>query len=76
MAGMVEARECLQKGQVKKALNITRRFRLGLSKEQRRDMERAWECLARPGFYAQLGFDEGQLINVGIETMTDILKEN
>jgi hypothetical protein len=46
-------------GNVNAALRIARRFRLGLTVEERRQLVRGYECLINPGFYRQLGFDPG-----------------
>ena len=44
-------------GDVKGALKIAQRFRLGVTPTERAQLARAYECFIRPDFYRQLGFN-------------------
>jgi hypothetical protein len=50
-------RKAVIEGDFKKALQITKGFRIGITKEQRDIMTRAYECIVYPEFYTQLGVD-------------------
>jgi len=52
-------------GDFKKALHISKDFRIGVSKEDRDRMALAYECLVRPDFYRQLGTDIEAAIDEG-----------
>ena len=60
-------RELVAEGNFKKALSIAKGFKLGFTKEEQSTMTRAFECMAHPGFYKQLGIDEEKAIEAGIE---------
>lgn len=48
----------LRRGEVKEALKIFRTFRIGWSKEEKRKIDIACECLCgNDGFYSSLGID-------------------
>ena len=57
-------------GDMKKALSIAKDFRLGISKEQRSLMARAYECMVHPAFYTSIGTDLSQAIQEGISVVT------
>ena len=57
-------------GDMKKALSIAKDFRLGISKEQRSLMARAYECMVHPAFYTSIGIDLSQAIQEGISVVT------
>ncbi len=63
-------REAVAAGDMKKALSIAKDFRLGISKEQRSMMARAYECMVHPGFYTSIGTDLSQAIQEGISILT------
>lgn len=63
-------REAVALGDMKKALSIAKDFRLGISKEQRSTMTRAYECLLYPDFYKSIGIDVSQAIHDGICVVT------
>ncbi|MCM1102037.1 MAG: hypothetical protein NC398_11705 [Acetatifactor muris] len=49
----------------KKALQIAKGFRIGVTQEQRNKMARAYECIVHPGFYRQIGVDIPEAIEQG-----------
>lgn len=49
----------------KKALQIAKDFRIGISKEERSVMTRAYECIVHPDFYRQIGVDIALTIQLG-----------
>ena len=53
----------------KKALRIAKDFRINVTKDQRDDMTRAYECMVHPEFYRQLGTDIAGAIAKGIEVV-------
>lgn len=50
-------REAVRKQNWKKALQIAKDFRIGVTQEQRSKMVRAYECIVHPDFYMQIGVD-------------------
>ena len=62
-------------GDFKKALGIAKGFKIGFTKAEQDLMTRAHECMVHPGFYSQLGFDEAQLIEDGIELVKRVYGE-
>lgn len=49
----------------KKALQIAKDFRIGVTQEQREKMFRAYECIVHPDFYRQIGVDIPEAIEQG-----------
>ncbi len=49
----------------KKALQIAKDFRIGMTQEQRTKMARAYECIVHPDFYQQIGVDIPEAIEQG-----------
>jgi hypothetical protein len=62
-------RRLVAEGEYKKALNIVKGFRLGISREDLSKMILAYECFLRPGFYMQLGTDPDAAIVEGTEIL-------
>jgi len=62
-------REAVKSGDYKKALRIAKDFQIGISKEQRDKMTRAYECMVHPDFYRQLGNTE-----IAIESGIQVVK--
>lgn len=60
-------RELVAAGDYKKALSIAKGFKIGFTKEEQSIMTRAHECMVHPGFYSQLGINEADAIDAGIE---------
>lgn len=51
-------------GRIREALSIFKTFRLGFSKEEKRILEIACDCLnGRSSFYAKLGIETNSVIN-------------
>lgn len=49
----------------KKALQIAKEFRIGVTQEQRDKMARAYECIVHPDFYQQIGVNIPEAIEQG-----------
>lgn len=61
-----KAREFFKSGDYKSCLRILKSFRIGFSKEEKRILEIAYECLSgKDNFYRQLGIDVFDSINQG-----------
>lgn len=57
----------LRSGDVKEALKMFRTFRLGWSKEEKRKVDIACECLCgNAAFYSSLGIDCGQVVDEAV----------
>ena len=56
----------------KEALKIAKDFRIGITKEQRSTMARAYECLLYEDFYRQIGTDIPAAIQEGIDLVVKI----
>lgn len=63
-------REAVRQGDWKKALRIAKDFRIGITREQREKMSRAYECLVHPDFYKQIGTDIPGAIAKGKEVVS------
>ena len=68
-------RRLVAEGDYKKALSIAKGFKLGFTKKEQDIMTRAHECMVHPGFYSQLGYDEAQLIEDGIDFVKRVYGE-
>lgn len=60
----------------KSALRGAKEFRLGVTKEQRSKLARAYECLVFPDFYRQIGKDIDLCVAEGKSTLLDVLRRN
>ena len=58
-------REAVRGQDWKKALQIAKDFRIGVTREQRSKMARAYECIVHPDFYQQIGVDIPDAIEQG-----------
>lgn len=58
-------REAVRKEDWKKALQIAKDFRIGITQEQRDKMARAYECIVHPDFYRQIGVSIPEAIEQG-----------
>lgn len=58
-------REAVKQQDWKKALQIAKDFRIGVTQEQRDKMARAYECIVHPDFYRQIGIDIPDTIEQG-----------
>lgn len=64
-------REAVQEKDWKKALQIAKDFRIGVTQEQRSKMARAYECIVHPDFYQQIGVDIPEAIEQGKEIVKE-----
>ena len=62
-------RRLVASGEYKDALRISKDFRIGISREQRSTMTRAYECMVHPSFYSSLGTNLSQAIDEGISVL-------
>lgn len=58
-------KDAVQEQEWKKALQIAKDFRIGITQEQRNKMSRAYECIVHPDFYKQIGVDIVDAIEQG-----------
>ncbi len=58
-------RTAIQVQDWKRALQIAKDFRIGVTQEQRNKMTRAYECIVHPDFYKQIGIDIAGTIEQG-----------
>ena len=58
-------RKAVQEQDWKKALQIAKDFRIGVTQEQKSKMARAYECIVHPEFYQQIGVDIPEAIEQG-----------
>ena len=58
-------KEAVQDQDWKKALQIAKDFRIGVTQEQRNKMARAYECIVHPDFYQQIGVNIPEAIEQG-----------
>ena len=68
-----DVRVFIQQGDFKKALSGAKNFRIGVTKEQRSAMRRAYEAIIHPRFYEQLGVDIEMAIQEGITVLKAIV---
>lgn len=66
-------REYIKNGEWKKALKEAKDFRIGVTKEQRSVLSRAYECIVHPDFYKQLGKDVNACIEYGKTTLISVM---
>lgn len=68
-----QAIEWYKSGDLRKALAIIKTFRIGFTKEQKRSVQIAYECITGNGrFYEQLGYDTATLIREGVNAVEEI----
>lgn len=58
-------KDAVREQEWKKALQIAKDFRIGVTQEQRNRMARAYECIVHPDFYRQIGVDITDAIEQG-----------
>jgi hypothetical protein len=68
-----DVRELIICGDYKKALRGAKDFRIGVTKEQRSVMARAYECYIRPEFYQSLGKAPSACIQEGIRILQEVV---
>ena len=60
--------DAFNKKDYKEAFRICKTFRAGVTKEQRKLFERAYECHVRPDFYKSLGYNPtNEILKASIE---------
>lgn len=65
-------RSLVAEKQYKKALQIAKDFRLGITPEQSSKMKKAYECMVHERFYLSLGENIQARIDEGIEVIVGI----
>lgn len=61
----------MKHGDVKEAMKIFKTFRLGLSKDEKRTIDIACECLCGNGaFYSSLGIDCRKIVEQAVSVVT------
>ncbi len=68
-----DIREFMICGNYKKVLKGAKDFRIGVTREQRSVMARAYECYIRPEFYRSLGRDPSACIREGIRILQEVV---
>lgn len=63
--------EAFLQGDIKKALQIAKTFRIGLTKQDRDALVRGYECMVHPEFYKMLGKDPEREIENGIRVFEE-----
>jgi len=66
-------RNLIAEGDIKSALRGAKDFHIGVSKEQRSVMARAYECMNYPDFYRQIGKNIDECINAGIAVLQEVI---
>ena len=67
-----QVRELVRQGEYKKALSITKGFKLGITREQNDKMVRAYECMVDDRFYRSLGVNLSEAIRDGVEVLVGL----
>lgn len=57
----------------KEALREAKDFRIGVSKEQRSTMARAYECIVHPAFYISIGKNIEECIEAGKKVLQEVM---
>jgi hypothetical protein len=68
-----EVRRLIAANDYKSALRGAKDFHIGVSKEQRSVMSRAYECLVHQNFYRQLGKNINDCVQAGITVMQEVM---
>jgi hypothetical protein len=68
-----DVRNLIAQENYKAALCGAKDFRLGVTKEQRSEMARAYECFVRPEFYRSIGKDPAVCIESGIKVLMEVV---
>ena len=66
-------RKFISQGKMKEALRIAKDFRIGVTKEQRSLMTRAYECIVHPNFYRSIGKNLNECIEAGVKVLEAII---
>ena len=65
-------RNLVEEGDYKKALQIAKDFRLGITPEQSNSMKKAYECMVHSRFYLSIGEDVPKRIDEGVNILIDL----
>ncbi len=68
-------RDHFHAGRMKKALAIAKTFRIGLSKEERETIIRAYECMVWPEQYRALEIDVTEAVEKGISSLSKMCEQ-
>jgi hypothetical protein len=68
-----DVRNLIGQGEYKKALSGAKDFRIGVTREQRSVMRRAYECMVHPEFYRQIGKNLDECIQAGIAVLLVVM---
>lgn len=60
-----------QKGNVKEALRIAKDFKIGVTKEEHKQIVLGYECMVHEGFYKQIGKNPKAEIEKGISVFVE-----
>jgi len=66
-------RSLISDGDFKAALRGAKDFHIGVTKEQRSVMSRAYECLVHPEFYRQIGKNIDECVQAGIAVLQEVV---
>lgn len=67
-------RSCIESANWKEALREAKDFRIGVNKEQRSVMARAYECIVHPVFYLSIGKNLEECIEAGKKVLQEVMK--
>ena len=67
-----KVRSLIAAGDFKTALRGAKDFHIGVSKEQRSVMRRAYEAIVHPEFYRQIGKNIEECVQAGISVLREI----
>ena len=67
-------RAYIKSEQWKEALREAKDFRIGVSKEQRSTMARAYECIVHPAFYESIGKNLAECIEAGKSVLKEVVQ--
>ena len=68
-------RQYVKAGDYRRALSITKGFRLGISRDQHAAMVRAHECFSNPEYYRSIGRNPSEEIRKGIAVLKGLYGE-
>jgi hypothetical protein len=68
-----EVRNLIARENYRAALHGAKDFRIGVSREQRSVMARAYECIVHPDFYRQIGKNLDERIQAGITVLREVV---
>jgi hypothetical protein len=69
-----DVRYLITQGDYKKALSGAKDFHIGVTREQRSTMARAYECIVHPEFYRQIGKNLDECIQAGITVLWEVIR--